>query len=138
MQGVAKRTTFLEGAARMPFQEWFWDPLEYWYGKTWTPERTDAKYPAITLQDKRNYNYQYSSNTRHNAAYMRMKNLQIGYTIPSKITEKMKIEKVRFYFSGEDLFEIHNVPGGWDPESDGGSNSYPFTRNLSFGINVIF
>ena len=138
LQGVAKRTTFLEGAARMPFQEWFWDPLEYWYGKTWTPERTDAKYPAITLQDTRNYNYQYSSNTRHNAAYMRMKNLQIGYTIPSKITEKMKIEKVRFYFSGEDLFEIHNVPGGWDPESDGGSNSYPFTRNLSFGINVIF
>lgn len=138
LQGVGKRTTFLEGTARVPFEQYYWDPIEYWYGKTWTPERTDAKYPAITLQEKRYYNYQYSTNTKRNAAYMRLKNVQFGYTIPSRITQRVKIEKVRLYLSGEDLFEVHNVPGGWDPESDAGINSYPFTRNFSFGINVTY
>ena len=43
------------------------------------------------------------------------------------------------YFSGEDLFEVHNTPNGWDPEENSGSiTSYPFTRNYSFGINVVF
>jgi TonB-linked SusC/RagA family outer membrane protein len=138
LQGVGKRTTFLEGTARVPFEQYYWDPIEYWYGKTWTPERTNAKYPAITLQEKRYYNYQYSTNTRRNAAYMRLKNLQFGYTIPNEIIRKFEIEKVRLYFSGEDLFEVHNVPGGWDPESDEGITSYPFARSFSFGINVTY
>lgn len=146
-QGVGRRTMFLEGEARMPFPQPWYQSSEYWYGKTWTAERTDAKYPAITSKDKRNYNYQYSTNTKHNVAYIRMKNLQVGYTIPKRYTEKIKLEKIRVYFSAEDLFEIHNAPKGWDPEDIGirGDGieqpsiiSYPFARNFSFGASIVF
>ena len=139
IQGVGRRTMFLTGEARCPMPEAWYQSAEYWYGKTWTTERTDAKYPAATLKDKRNYNYYVSTNTKFNVAYARLKNIQFGYTIPQVLTEKINLQKVRFYFSGEDLFEIHNTPGGWDPEEDNGTyNSYPFTRNFAFGVNVVF
>lgn len=138
IQGVGKRVIFLEGEASMPFQQWWWEPLEYWYGKTWTADRTEAKYPAITLDNKRYYNYQHSSNTKFNTIYARLKNIQVGYTLPNHLTKKAGINKVRIYFSGEDLFEVHNVPGGYDPENTGSYNNYPFTRNFSFGANIVF
>ena len=138
IQGVGRRTMFLKDEADKPFSQPWFQSAEYWYGKTWTPERTDAKYPAITLKGKRDYNYYASSNTKHNVGYARMKNLQLGYTIPSSVTAKIGLEKLRVYFSGEDLFEIHNSPGGWDPEEDGSYTSYPFSRNFSLGVNIAF
>ncbi|MDR1116304.1 MAG: hypothetical protein LBL33_09230 [Tannerella sp.] len=148
MQGVGKRTMFLEGEARMPFAQPWFQSDGYWFGKTWTPERTDAKYPAITNKGKRDYNYYISSNTKHNVAYARLKNLQIGYTISKNIVSKIGLEKMRIYFSGEDLFEVHNTPGGWDPEELGifsyplqqnfSLGYYPFARNFSFGANIVF
>jgi len=138
IQGVGSRTMFLEGEASMPFSQPWFQSAEYWYGKTWTPERTDAKYPAITLTDKREYNYRVSTNTKHSVGYVRLKNLQVGYTIPKKYTQRIKLEKLRIYFSGEDLFEIHNAPGGWDPEDSGSYVSYPFARNYSLGLNLVF
>jgi len=144
IQGVGSRTMFLEGEASMPFSQPWFQSAQYWYGKTWTPERTDAQYPAITMLGKRTYNYAVSTNTRHNMRYARLKNLQVGYTIPKRHLEKLKIEKIRVFFSGEDLFEVHNAPGGWDPEDrgnlDGGGSyiGYPFTRSYALGVNVIF
>lgn len=138
-QGVGKRIMFLQEENRMPFAaEWYQSP-EFWYGKTWTTERTNAKYPAISNDGTRKgYNYDTSTNTVFNAAYVRMKNLQLGYTIPKGITQKAKMERVRVYFSGEDLFEFHNTPGGWDPEEGGTYREYPFARNYSVGLNFVF
>ncbi len=138
-QGVGKRIMFLQEENRMPFAaEWYQSP-EFWYGKTWTAERTNAKYPAISNDGTRkNYNYDTSTNTVFNAAYVRMKNLQLGYTIPKGITQKAKLERIRVYFSGEDLFEFHNTPGGWDPEEGGTYREYPFARNYSVGLNFVF
>lgn len=139
LQGVGKRTLFLEAEASRPFYQWWFDPLEYWYEKTWTADRMNAKYPAITVDQARaGYNYATSDNTRFNAAYMRMKNMQIGYSLPANLLKKVLVEKVRLYISGDDLFEIHNVPGGYDPENTGYYGSYPFTRIFSFGANVTF
>jgi len=138
VQGVGKRTLFLEGEANKPFSQPWFQSAEFWYGKTWTPERPDAQFPAVTLQDKRNYNYRYSTNTRNSAAYMRMKNLQLGYTIPKSMVSKMHLEKLRVFFSGEDLFEITKLPNGWDPEDSGNVSGYPFVRNFSFGVNLVF
>lgn len=144
IQGVGQRTMFLEGEASMPFSQPWFQSAQYWYGKTWTPERTDARYPAITLTSKRNYNYQVSTNTKHDMHYTRLKNVQVGYAIPQKYLARLNIDRIRIFFSGEDLFEIHNAPGGWDPEERGnlaGSGSYlsyPFARNYAFGVNVVF
>jgi len=138
-QGVGKRIMFLQEENRMPFAaEWYQSP-EFWYGKTWTAERTDARYPAISNDGTRkNYNYDTSTNTVFNAAYVRMKNLQLGYTIPKEITQKANLETIRVYFSGEDLFEFHNTPGGWDPEEGGTYREYPFARNYSVGLSLVF
>jgi TonB-linked SusC/RagA family outer membrane protein len=138
-QGVGKRIMFLQEENRMPFAaEWYQSP-EFWYGKTWTAERTNARYPAISNDGTRKgYNYDTSTNTVFNAAYVRMKNLQLGYAIPKRITQKAKLERVRVYFSGEDLFEFHNTPGGWDPEEGGTYREYPFARNYSVGLNLVF
>ena len=68
----------------------------------------------------------------------RLKNIQIGYTLPKGALQKLGIERTRFYVSGQDLFEIHNVKGGWDPESDKAGFNYPFQRYYSFGIDLTF
>ena len=67
-----------------------------------------------------------------------MKNMQLGYTIQDSKLAKFGIQKLRVYLSGENLFEIHNTPGGWDPEENGDYWSYPFVRNYSFGVNLVF
>lgn len=139
LQGVGKRTLFLEAEASRPFYQWWFDPLEYWYGKTWTAERTNARYPAITVDQARaGYNYATSDNTRFKAAYLRMKNIQLGYSVPTNMLKKVHIEKIRLYISSDDLFEIHKVPGGYDPENTGYYGNYPFTRIFSFGANIVF
>lgn len=138
LQGVGRRTMFLQGEADKPMSQPWYQSASYWYGKTWTSERTDAKYPAVTLKEKRYYNYYYSTNTKFSVAYARMKNLQFGYTFPKSLLSKCGIQRLRVYFSGENLAEIHNTPGGWDPEENGSYWNYPFTRNYSIGLNLTF
>jgi hypothetical protein len=75
---------------------------------------------------------------------MRLKNLTIGYTVPAKISNRVSIEKIRVYFSGQNLFEIKKTDIPIDPEITSGSPSFgafygrtmPFTRTLSFGVQI--
>jgi hypothetical protein len=87
-------------------------------------------------------------------AYLRLKNLTLGYTIPREITRKAYIQKARIYFSGENLFFLYNGAGKYklDPEiatgsygsfsSDNGYGTYgrtvPMMRSYSFGLQVTF
>lgn len=84
-----------------------------------------------------------------NASYLRLKNLQLGYTIPQNLSMKVHLHKARIYVSGENLLTFTKLPKTLDPEtaiaSDprfGGSQNtgavYPISRNLSFGINLTF
>ena len=96
----------------------------------------------------RDYNYYYSDAwyRLQNGAYARLKNLTIGYTLPQALTAKKGIEKLRIYFTGNDLFEIKRNKDGYDPEStfadynggESGAFSYPFMRRFSFGIDITF
>ena len=72
-----------------------------------------------------------------NAGYFRMKNLQIGYTIPREILRPAGFDRVRVYFSANNLFTVSDFVPGMDPESEK-SVSYPFARTYSFGLNVQF
>lgn len=138
-QGVGKRSLILDGEPLVPFlPDWHY-PMKGFYHNTWSVDRPDAKYPILTHDDDRNaWNYRTSDNLIINAGYLRLKNLQLGYTIPQKITQKMHISRLRVYFSGNDLFEIHNVPFHYDPEMNGSYSSYPFMRYYSFGLNLNF
>ena len=72
----------------------------------------------------------------YNASYLKLKNLQIGYTIPEKISKKALISRARIYLSGENLWTITNYPG-LDPEIGAGVG-YPTMRQYSVGLNVTF
>ena len=80
------------------------------------------------------------SQTRYllNAAYMRCKNLQIGYTLPQKLTQSWGIQNLRVYFSVDNLFTITSLPKQFDPELLGydSNNGYPLSRTTSFGLSI--
>lgn len=71
-----------------------------------------------------------------NGRYIRLKNLSLGYTLPRELTKKAKMDNVRFYISGNDLFSLSGFPKGWDPEV--GTEGYPITTSLLFGVSVNF
>jgi TonB-linked SusC/RagA family outer membrane protein len=73
------------------------------------------------------------------ASYLRLKNVVLGYTIPSQWSRKMKVDNLRVFFSGENLFTFHHIEvKGNDPEKFGDYIYYPFQRTFSFGLNLSF
>ncbi|UZD21519.1 SusC/RagA family TonB-linked outer membrane protein [Algoriphagus halophytocola] len=80
------------------------------------------------------------SQTRYlqNAAYLRIKNITLGYSMPAPVLEKLKVTRVRFYVSGENIFEFSPIKNFVDPEAinDGYGWAYPFQRKFSFGVNI--
>jgi TonB-linked SusC/RagA family outer membrane protein len=138
LQGVGKRTLFREGDYRMPWSDWWRQPPSLYYGQTWNEDRPNAPYPRLTHGDIRFWNYQPSSLQKIDAAYLRLKNLQIGYTLPERLVGWARMTRARVYFSGFDLWEKHNVKGGWDPESVANGFNYPFQRLYSFGMDITF
>ena len=119
----------------------------------WTPENTSAFYPTPTNTAwvEHGQNYLRQSRYLSNMAYLRMKNLTFGYTLPHVLTQKILVEKARFYVSGENLLEFDNMKIPVDPEttqskynSSGTINtagwsfgrSYPFSRTISFGVQI--
>jgi TonB-linked SusC/RagA family outer membrane protein len=97
-------------------------------------------------QNGKNYNYP-TDHFLQNAAYLRLKNLQVGYTIPRNITEKVKISNVRIYVSGENLLTFTKLTPIFDPEAYKGrtegyagrpGDQYPLSRVLSIGLSVNF
>lgn len=80
-----------------------------------------------------------SSRFVENGSYLRVKNLQLGYTLPSSITKKASINRCRFYLSGSNLFTFTGYTG-YDPEVGGGVDygNYPQSRTFTFGVNLDF
>jgi len=138
-QGTGKKLVMRTGEFSMPFYYPWFQPYEYFYEKTWDETRPDAKYPRISHADNvKYYNYAASDNMIENTAYFRLKNLQIGYTLPKSLTERISLASVRVYFSGQDLYEFTSGDweGNYDPEEGQGFNTYPFFRAYSFGVDV--
>ena len=74
-----------------------------------------------------------------NGTYLRLKNLQIGYTFPKAWLSKLGVNKLRVYYSGQNILTFTNFLKGWDPEAPAGrGNFYPQTQVHSFGLNVTF
>jgi len=138
LQGVAERTIFREGDYSMPWSAWWRQPPAFYFGQTWNEDRPNAKYPELSFGNINYWNYQPSTLQKINAAYIRLKNLQVGYTFPVSLVSKISISKARIYFSGQDLWELHGVKGGWDPEASTSGFNYPFQRIYSAGIDVTF
>jgi TonB-linked SusC/RagA family outer membrane protein len=102
----------------------------------WTPENPyNSKYP-ILRNNANNKNQQASDAFVQNAAYLRCKNIQLGYTVPGNISRKFFVESLKIYSSIDNLFTVTNF-SGLDPEVSA-TVGYPSIRQYSVGINVTF
>lgn len=140
-QGVGKQYIMRSGWMAYPFYAQHTNQNPNFLGKTWTEDNPNAKYPRLTTRPARaSWNYANNDFMLQNSRYIRLKSLVIGYTLPKLWTKKVKLEKVRVFFSGNDLWEATSIKDGFDPEMGEVSNNsgYPFSRTWSFGVNVGF
>ena len=150
-QGVLKRD-FDPGENSMVFwgttgsgQWWstsFKDHMDYFRAEdTASPlgANVNAYYPRPLFNNK---NHKTQTAYLQNAAYCRLKNLQLGYTLPKSLINKIGLQNVRVYVSGENLLTITGLSDTMDPETAGigkqGGTVYPLSRVYSFGLSVNF
>jgi TonB-linked SusC/RagA family outer membrane protein len=136
-QGAAKVNTRLSGAlAEMGNQEGFTDKI--YANNYWTPENPNARFPRPTKYSL--LNIQSSDRMLINGAYLRLKNIQLMYQIPSAVLHNTFIEHLGIYVSGTNLLTVSKL-NEWnlDPETmPGRANYYPQTALYTFGINAQF
>ena len=151
-QGVMKRdywqgSTFMFGgdgggmwwgAGITGVQDYFRDENTWSVANGYQNPNLDAYLPRIRFNSQ---NIQCQTRYLQNAAYIRLKNLQVGYTIPAQITQKWGIDNVRVFFSGENLWTGTGLADQFDPETisggnDENGNAYPLSRTISFGLNI--
>ena len=168
LQGVGKRDYWLGGPAMFPFggagagdavfQALYANQTDYWRAKSYDPSSSDYMVPVnpdsklFRIYDQGN---NVGSNTRvsdkylQNAAYMRIKNITLAYTLPKEWVRRAFIQDAKFYLSIENLATFSSLPKGYDPEgtapsstanalSNGISWGYPYYRTISLGASITF
>ncbi|WP_245893827.1 TonB-dependent receptor [Sphingobacterium gobiense] len=135
LQGVGKADGYLAGSARHPFINNSAMPQEVHLDR-WTPDNTDASYPRFVYL--RTHNTRMSSKWIEDASYLRLKNVQLGYTFPTPWMEKMRVSKLRLYVSGDNLFTKTDFFYGYDPEVPVGNTGgyYPQVKTFIVGLNL--
>lgn len=151
-QGVAKRDLWLAGSTFWGISGGQWqstglnEHLDYYRPANTNSvfgANTDAYYPKMYMNKDMNQEVQ----TRYlqNGAYARLKNVQVGYSLPRHILNKIQMQNLRVFVSAENLLTISSLPSGFDPEtayskySDNNSGkTYPLQTTFSLGVNVTF
>lgn len=154
-EGVAKRDLFMNGsfffwgtgvgnsfASSVYDNKWHMD--FYRDGTTdsrlleYMGENINSYFPRPYDNAEGNKNFQTNTKYLLNGAYLRLKNLQLAYTLPKHLISKAGITNCRVYFSGENMFVLSALPSYIDPEAVGGGRMYPQQAVYSFGVNVSF
>ncbi|WP_233587563.1 TonB-dependent receptor [Parabacteroides sp. AF18-52] len=155
LQGVAKRDYWLDGNMMFGASggKWgstvFTEHMDFFRqeGDAWGTN-LDGYFPRPNFEGDKNQKKQ----TRYlqNAAYCRLKNFQIGYTIPSELTRRIGVQNLRLFFSADNLFTLTSLPNSFDPETLGTgygadnntatstAKTYPLSRTISTGFSVNF
>ena len=133
-QGVGKRNILIAADAIAPFKNTYQMPWTI-HRDYWTEGNQDAYWPRLFVSN--DFNYKPSDKWVQDASYLRLKNITLGYTIPSI---RKYVNSVRVYVTGNDLWELTNLLKVFDPEAGNnvGRNYYPFFRTWAFGVNVTF
>jgi TonB-linked SusC/RagA family outer membrane protein len=150
LQGYGKVIGYSQRSAEA-FDAWYINQSSYYIGKSalvgddpsnpghkivLNPE---AKYALTGIQTS--LNYLYNDLSANDYGYVRLKQISLGYTIPEKWCNKIKIQGLRVFVSGNDVWEWVKRNDGFDPESDwrnAQSNNYPAMRSWSLGVNLNF
>lgn len=163
LQGVGKRDMWSTSSLFIPHaagaqMNIFENQLDYW-----TESSQNARFPRPYINgafgslsglpgNSGCNNFAPQTKYLNNLAYLRVKNFTVGYTLPQNLTRKIFVEKLRFYFSAQNLFTFDHIDGVMDPECTGGSSkSYtngmdmtmagramPFNRQWSCGLQITF
>jgi hypothetical protein len=109
---------------------------KYYYDHRWTPETAgSAILPRLTTTENSN-NFRQNDIWLVDRSYIKLRSLQISYTLPAKLIDKHKMDDIRFIAEGRNLFSIDNVPVG-NPDRNFGPD-YPILRSYSLGVEVAF
>ncbi|MBS1663691.1 MAG: TonB-dependent receptor [Bacteroidetes bacterium] len=152
LQGIGKQNWYPPSEANK-----FWGPYGRPYssfipktmlGQMWTPQNPNAYFPLLRGYEAYSGGGELNSvNNKYlqNLAYLRVKNITVGYSVPNSIVSRMKMQNVRVYFSGQNLFTFTKLKNDYlDPEQvasgsqDTNGNDYPFFKNFAFGLDVTF
>ncbi|HSO87614.1 MAG TPA: SusC/RagA family TonB-linked outer membrane protein, partial [Draconibacterium sp.] len=133
-QGATNFNTYFDKEAQVSFYNG--ENILASFENHWTPENLNAKYPRLTYGSVAN-NIHTSTFWLQDATYLRLKNLQLGYTIPKQWVEKANIENIRIFLSGYNLLTFDNVTP-FDPEANGSGWYYPQQKSISAGLNLTF
>ena len=115
----------------------------WYYENSWTPENKNAKFPSVKNWTKDAYS---SDLAVFKGDYFKIKQIQLGYTIPSKITKKVQVSNLRVFASFDNFFTFTKY-FGLDPETASANNSsslgidmgtYPTAKQATFGVNLSF
>ena len=149
LQGTMKRDYMPSDGAMM-----FWGSVGYWQTNFFEshldyfrPADTDSPlganvngYYPRPVQDTKNRQGQ--SRYLQNAAYCRLKNVTLGYTLPVQLTNKFYVSNLRLFVSAENLFTITSLVDTFDPETIGVGDwdgcTYPLSKTFSFGLSATF
>jgi TonB-linked SusC/RagA family outer membrane protein len=112
--------------------------LQYWADSHWSEQNRDihALWPRLSPDVVEN-NMKPSTWFMHDGSFLRLKTLEIGYSLPRKWIERFKMHSLRFYASGSNLFVISAFKM-WDPEMAGDGLKYPLQKVFNLGINIEF
>ena len=117
-------------ADRYAFQQFHWSD-------SWTLDNRGASLPRLVNGSGGSHNRDESTYWTYNTNYFRLKNLQIGYTVPERLMQKIGFNRARIYLSGENLFTLTPWKG-IDPEKPHGNDLYPLVKTYSIGLNIEF
>jgi len=145
LSGAGMYTFYKEWEMRNPFHDGGNNP-QYYFDDSWklsdiwdpNSELIPGKYPMLLIGNSSHSNYRNSTFWKQNIRYLKLRNLEFGYSLPSKLLQPLSIEALRVYFSGQNLYTLTNLIG-IDPEGDQTNGlGYPTMRIMNFGINVRF
>ena len=136
MQGVAHRTVqirslILTGSINNGF-------ITQFSPQAWTPANPNASYPRLTETDRVN-DSQDSDFWLRSGDYLRIKSAELGYTIPNSMDKRLRIQGLRIFVTGINLYTFSHTGLNIDPElPTSGYDSYPYLRTVAAGLNLKF
>ncbi|MHA4893343.1 TonB-dependent receptor [Pedobacter sp. PWIIR3] len=135
LQGVGQANGYITGSGLHAYNADAAFPQEIHLDR-WTPQNTGGSYPRFVYKDTRNTARQ-ADFWLQDAAYLRLKNVQLGYTIPGSFLKKIHIDKLRVYASADNLLTQTNFFYAYDPESQATSGGlYPQVKTFIFGLSI--
>ncbi|MBK5196132.1 MAG: SusC/RagA family TonB-linked outer membrane protein, partial [Proteiniphilum sp.] len=145
LTGGALNTWYQEWEQRNPFHDGGNNP-QYYMENTWhladiwdaNSELIPGKYPMLLIGNSSHSNYWNSTFWKKNVKYLKLRNLEFGYTFPKSILNRASVSDLRFYVAGQNLFGLTNLIGV-DPEiNDTNGLAYPTMRIINVGLTLKF